>query len=176
MFAEAHYKVTINISKTNESVLHGGEVGMFVVHAISANGKKTERMQLSLTSKYYEPGSTHTVVLPGNVVGKPQSVEITWEYKTSVFNPLTWRLFLVPRVYIDSLTIENLETAHRYFLTRMRDLVVASLYTVDHLGLLYSFCRRVTLCPDETRTLIANEAKILTVDNCNVTKNNVIST
>lgn len=119
MFAEAHYKVTINISKTNESVSHGGEVGMFVMYAIGANDKKTERMQLSSTSKYYEPGSTHTMVLPGNVVGKPQSVKLIWEYKTSVFNPLTWRLFHVPRVYIDSLTIKNLETDHRYFLATM---------------------------------------------------------
>lgn len=109
---EAHYKLTINISKTDESLSHGGEVGMFVVRVIGANGKKTERMQLSPTSKYYEPGSTHTIVLPGDVVGKPHSVEITWEYRTSVFNPLTWRLLHTPRAYIDSLTIKNLETDH----------------------------------------------------------------
>lgn len=113
VITEAHYKVTINISKTDESLLHGGEVGMFVLRVIGANGKKTERMQLSPTSKYYEPGSTHTIVLPGDVVGKPHSVEITWEYRTSVFNPLTWRLLHTPRAYIDSLTIENLETDHR---------------------------------------------------------------
>jgi len=111
---ESHYKVTINISNTNESLSHGGEVGMFIVRAIGANDKKTEKMQLSPTSKYYEPGSTHTVVLSGDVVGKPNSVEITWEYLTSVFNPLTWRLLHTPRAYIDSLTIANLETNHRW--------------------------------------------------------------
>lgn len=108
--AEAHYRLTINISKTDESLLHGGEVGMFVVHVIGANGKRTERMQLSPTSKYYEPGSTHTIVLPGDIVGEPHSVEITWEYRTSVFNPLTWRLLHTPRAYIDSLAVKNLET------------------------------------------------------------------
>ena len=109
---EAHYKLTINISKTNESLLHGGEVGLFVVRVFGVNGKKTEEMQLSPTSKYYEPGSTHTIVLPGDVVGKPHSVEIIWKYETRVWNPLTWRLFHTPRVYIDMLTVKNLETDH----------------------------------------------------------------
>ncbi|EFN77854.1 pancreatic lipase-related protein 2 [Harpegnathos saltator] len=145
-FCKAHYKVTINISKTNESMSHGGEVGVFMVLVIGANGKKTERMQLSSTSKYYEPGSTHTVVLPGNIVDKPQSAEITWVYKTSFFNPLTWRLFQ-SRVYLDSLTIDNLETDHS-----------------------------ITLCPDETKTLFANETKILTSEKCHLTKRNEIST
>ncbi|KAG5327462.1 LIPR2 protein, partial [Pseudoatta argentina] len=111
-FCKAHYKLTINISKTNESLLHGEEVGLFVVRVIGVNGKKTEEMQLSPTSKYYEPGSTHTIVLPGDVVGKPHSVEIIWKYETRVWNPLTWRLFYTPRVYIDMLTVKNLETDH----------------------------------------------------------------
>lgn len=146
-FCKAHYKLTINISKTNESLSHGGEVGMFVVRVIGANGKKTERMQLSPTSKYYEPGSKHTIVLPGDVVGEPHSVEITWEYQTSVFNPLTWRLLHTPRAYIDSLAIKNLETDYG-----------------------------VTVCPDDTKTLLANQPKLLTTDNCRNTEHNVIST
>lgn len=115
MFAEAHYRITVNISKTNESVSHGGEIGMFVVRVIGAYGKRTEELQLSLTSKYYEPGSTYTLVVPGNFVGEPQSVEITWKYQTVVLNPFTWR-FYTSRVYIDSLTVDSLETDHRYFL------------------------------------------------------------
>lgn len=71
-------------------------------------------MPLSSQSTYYEPGSTHTVVLLGDVVGKLESVEISWEYRVSVFNPLTWRLLHTPRVYIDSLSVESLEAAHRY--------------------------------------------------------------
>lgn len=146
-FCKGHYKVTINISKTDESLLYGGEVGMFVVRAIGSNGKKTEKMQLSSASKYYEPGSTHTIVLSGDIVGKPNSVEITWEYQTSVFNPLTWRLLHTPRAYIDSLTIKSLETDHE-----------------------------ITLCPDNTKTLIANQPKILTVENCRNVEHNTIST
>lgn len=146
-FCKGHYKVTINISKTNESLDHGGEVGTFVIRVIGENEKKTERMQLSSRSKYYEPGSTHTMVMPGDVVGKPEAVEISWEYRTSVFNPLTWRLLHTPRVYIDSLTIESLESAHG-----------------------------ITVCPDATKTLIVNEPKILTVENCQNADLNTVST
>lgn len=136
-FCKAHYRITLNISKTNESLNYGGEVGMFVIRVIGAKGKQTERMQLSSNSKYYEPGSVHKVVLPGDVIGKPESVEITWEYQTSVFNPLTWRLLHTPRAYIDSITVDNLEFSHG-----------------------------ITVCPDETKTLLANEPKILTSENC----------
>lgn len=104
-----HYRVNINVSRTDESVNHGGEVGTFVIKVIGAGGKISERLELSENSKYYEPGSTHTVVLPGEVVGKPEAVEITWEYQTSVFNPLTWRLLHKPKAYIDSLRIDSLE-------------------------------------------------------------------
>ncbi|XP_012288551.1 pancreatic triacylglycerol lipase [Orussus abietinus] len=145
-FCRGHYRVTINISKTNESLDHGGEVGMFVISAIGASGRKTESMQLSANSRYYEPGSTHTVVLPGDPIGEPAAVEITWQYQTSVFNPLTWRLLHKPRVYIDFLTIDSLEHG-----------------------------RGITVCPDESKTLIANEPKILTEKNCRHTELNAVS-
>lgn len=106
--AEAHYLVTINISKHNESLIYGGEVGMFVIRVIGANKKMTNRILLNENSMYYEPGTSHTVVVPGEVVGKIEAVEITWEYQTQMFNPLTWRL-AKPKAYIDSLTIKSLE-------------------------------------------------------------------
>ncbi|XP_011306825.1 pancreatic triacylglycerol lipase [Fopius arisanus] len=146
-FCRGHYKVAINISKTDESVDHGGDVGIFVIRVIGVGGKKSERIPLSETSKYYEPGSSHTLVLPGDLVGKPEAVEITWEYQTSVFNPLTWRLLEKPKAYIDSLKIDSLE-----------------------------FASGITVCPDETKELMANEPRILTADNCRHTDVNVVST
>ncbi|XP_057318077.1 pancreatic lipase-related protein 2-like [Microplitis mediator] len=153
-FCRGHYRVTINISKTAESVDHGGEVGTFVIRVIGAANndsnnnydhdndhasdlKISERIELSEASTYYEPGSSHTVVLPGEIVGTPQAVEITWEYRTSVFNPLTWRLLHKPKAYIDSLQIDSLEAG-----------------------------KGITVCPDESKTITANEPKILTVENC----------
>lgn len=87
-------------------------MGTFAIRVIGAMDRKTDRMPLSENSKYYEPGSSHTIVLPGDVVGKPEAVEISWEYQASMFNPLTWRLLHKPRAYIDSLTIESLEFNH----------------------------------------------------------------
>lgn len=106
---------------------HGGEVGTFAVKAIGQNGKKSERMPLSSQSMYYEPGSTHAVVLPGDVVGKLEAVEISWEYRASVFNPLTWRLLHTPRVYIDSLSVESLEAAHRYVYESLENVILETI-------------------------------------------------
>ncbi|XP_053979275.1 pancreatic triacylglycerol lipase-like isoform X1 [Hylaeus volcanicus] len=145
-YCRGHYRVTINISKTNESLDHGGEVGMFVIRVLGEN-KETEKMKLSSHSKYYEPGSTHVVVLAGEVVGKPEAVEISWEYQASVFNPLTWRLLHTPRVYVDSLVVDSLESAHG-----------------------------ITVCPDATKALIANEPKMFTAKNCQSVELNVVST
>ncbi|XP_033327450.2 pancreatic triacylglycerol lipase isoform X1 [Megalopta genalis] len=143
-FCKGHYKVTINISNTLESMDHGGEVGTFVIRVFGENGN-TEKMQLSPYSKYYEPGTTHTVVLAGDVVGKPESVEITWKYQTSVFNPLTWRLLHTPRVYIDSLAVDSLESSHS-----------------------------ITVCPGVNKTLMANEPRILTMEHCRDDDTNVL--
>lgn len=165
MFAEVHYKITINISKTNESVSHGGEVGMFVVHVIGSNGKKTEKMRLSSTSKYYEPGSTHTLVVPGNVVSKPQSAEITWEYQTSVFNPLTWRLFHKPLVYIDSLTVSNLETDHRYLFSSSESVKMFPIKSVKLIrGNIRGFLNKtLLLCCPYFSLIFVRKSKILQI-------------
>ncbi|XP_011495868.1 PREDICTED: pancreatic triacylglycerol lipase-like isoform X2 [Ceratosolen solmsi marchali] len=146
-FCKAHYRVTIIISKTNESLSYGGEVGMFVIRVIGPNGKTTERMSLSEHSKYYEPGTKHTVVIPGDVVGKVEAVEITWDYQTSMFNPLTWRLLHKPKAYIDSLTIKSLE-----------------------------FHNEITVCPANTKTLVANEPQMLKEENCQYSELNFVAT
>lgn len=101
--------MSLNISQTSESLDHGGEVGVFVIRVIGAGDKMSEKIKLSENSKLYEPGTTHTVVLAGEIVGKIVAVEITLEYQTSVLNPLTWRLLQKPKAYIESLTIDSLE-------------------------------------------------------------------
>jgi len=66
--------------------------------------------------QYYEPGSKHQVIVPGDPVGKLQSVILHWEYRTNPLNPLTWRLFLTPRIYIGWMQIQSIEEKHRYVL------------------------------------------------------------
>lgn len=66
--------------------------------------------------QYYEPGSEHQVIVPGDPVGKLMSVTLQWEYRTNPLNPLTWRFFLTPHIYIGWMQIESIEERHRYIL------------------------------------------------------------
>lgn len=66
--------------------------------------------------QYYEPGSEHQVIVPGDPVGKLKSVILQWEYRTNPLNPLTWRFFLTPHIYIGWMQIESIEERHRYIL------------------------------------------------------------
>ena len=112
LFAEGHYRVTIKISNNNESLAYGAEVGTFVIRVIGTNGNRTEKISLSAKDKAYEPGTVHTTVLLGNIVGEPKAVKITWKHQTSFLNPLTWRLSKTSQTYIDSLTIDSLESGN----------------------------------------------------------------
>jgi hypothetical protein len=66
--------------------------------------------------QYYEPGSEHQVIVPGDPVGKLMSVILQLEYQTNPLNPLTWRFFLRPHIYIGWMQIESIEERHRYIL------------------------------------------------------------
>lgn len=107
-FCRHHYRVVWKISDNCKSVLHGGEVGMI---AITLHGEKGTSKPIELTDQvqYYEPGSQHQVIAAGEPVGKLQSVSLLWEYRTNPLNPLTWRLFTTPRIYIAWLQIESVE-------------------------------------------------------------------
>ena len=70
----------------------------------------------SFRVQYYEPGSEHQVIVPGEPVGKLISAILQWEYRTNPLNPLTWRFFLTPHIYIDWMEIESIEDRHRYIM------------------------------------------------------------
>lgn len=76
------------------------------------------------------------MIVPGDPVGKLQSVILRWEYRTNPLNPLTWRFFLTPHIYIGWMQIESIEEKHRYILFGE----VTGLVTPD----LYSYITRLT--------------------------------
>ena len=96
----------IRISKNNDGLAHDGIPGMFVIRVIGTDGKMTEKISLSTDDKVYKPGTIHTTVLTGDIVGKPEAAEITWKRQLS-FNP-----WAEQHVEIDSLTIDSLESGH----------------------------------------------------------------
>ncbi|XP_058836173.1 pancreatic lipase-related protein 2-like [Topomyia yanbarensis] len=108
-FCRTHYKVLIKVSDSEESVLHGGEVGRFHLNIYGSKGEHSQKMAFTKESELYEPGRNYTRVLAGGSVGKPRKITVSWEYNTSFLNPLTWRILSSPRVYIEYIIIQSLE-------------------------------------------------------------------
>ncbi|XP_055615910.1 pancreatic lipase-related protein 2 [Toxorhynchites rutilus septentrionalis] len=108
-FCRTHYKVTIKVSETEESVLHGGEIGRFHLSIYDNKGGHSEKMAFTQESLLFEPGRNYTRLLAGSSVEKPRKLTVSWEYNTSFLNPLTWRILSSPRVYIEYITVQSLE-------------------------------------------------------------------
>lgn len=101
----------MEISRSEESRQHGGEIGQlwFVFHSTpNGEGLKTQRVTLS-HSRYHEPGTTYTAVIASGEIPLLKAVEVEWQYHSSVFNPLTWRILASPRVYLSKVKVEGLE-------------------------------------------------------------------
>lgn len=110
-YCRTHFKVTIKISSSIESRMHGGEVGdmSIIIHADQYNATEKMRLSPEIVSRYYEPGLEYTAVTPGRDIGIPKYAYLEWEYKANPLNPLTWRILTTPRVYVEYITIESLE-------------------------------------------------------------------
>lgn len=74
----------------------------------------TEKIPFTSIPTHYEPGLNYTSITPGSDVGIPKYATLNWEYKTSLLNPLTWRILSAPRVYIDYIIVESMEHKSRY--------------------------------------------------------------
>lgn len=69
-------------------------------------------MKFSSEPKYFEPGFEYTSLMVGNEIKDPVYASVYWDYQTSLFNPLTWRLLTSPRIFISYIIIESLESPH----------------------------------------------------------------
>lgn len=123
-FCRTHYKITLRMSSSEESSVHGGEIGIMslILHSHFDERNRTmqtEKMQFSQDPVYYEPGYNYTAVMPGRDVGTPEQAILSWEYKSNPLNPLTWRILATPRVYIDSIMVESLEYNSKLMLCSM---------------------------------------------------------
>uniref|UniRef100_A0A336LTX6 CSON000474 protein n=1 Tax=Culicoides sonorensis TaxID=179676 RepID=A0A336LTX6_CULSO len=108
------YKVTVNVSDSIESRVHGGEVGKLKIILYGQNDSlHTDGMHFSEEPRLFEPGHSNTSVIAGNDVGIPSRAILEWSYSTNPLNPLTWRLLKSPRIYLADITIESLEYSTR---------------------------------------------------------------
>ncbi|GLV44467.1 uncharacterized protein CBL_10271 [Carabus blaptoides fortunei] len=115
-FCRGHYRITVTISNTNESKVHGGEIGQlwFTAHSrLDENNKgagaNSGRFALN-NGRYHEPGVTYRTVVPATAINDIKAVTLEWQYHSSMFNPLTWRLLTAPRIYVTRVTIDSLES------------------------------------------------------------------
>lgn len=108
-FCRVHYRVTVKMSATEESALHGGEIGTLSLKFHSHRRKETEKMSFYSEPFFFEPGMIYTSVIAGADIGETLYAKASWDYQTNFLNPLTWRILASPRIYIDFLVVESLE-------------------------------------------------------------------
>ncbi|XP_030380899.1 pancreatic triacylglycerol lipase [Scaptodrosophila lebanonensis] len=114
-FCRLHYKITVRVSSHEESAHHGGEIGTLSIRLHDAHSKKTtERMKFSPKPMYFEPGFEYTSLVPGKDLRDPGYATVFWEYQTNFLNPLTWRILSSPRIYLEYILIESLESDETY--------------------------------------------------------------
>ncbi|XP_017022656.1 pancreatic triacylglycerol lipase [Drosophila kikkawai] len=120
-FCRLHYRITVRVSGHDESTLHGGEVGIL---SVQLHGKKsgkrtdaassTELMRFSPKAMYFEPGYEYNALVAGRDVREPEYATVNWEYPTSILNPLTWRILSSPRIYLEYVLVEAMESSELY--------------------------------------------------------------
>ncbi|KAL9882889.1 pancreatic triacylglycerol lipase isoform 2-T3 [Glossina fuscipes fuscipes] len=114
-FCRHHYKITVRVAGHEESIAHGGEVGTISIRLQGKHRKEsTENMKFSAKPVYFEPGFEYTSLVAGKSIKNPVYAAVSWEYETSLFNPLTWRILASPRIYISYIFIEHMETPHTH--------------------------------------------------------------
>ncbi|CAG9830045.1 unnamed protein product [Diabrotica balteata] len=109
-FCRHHYRITVQVSNSNYSRTHGGEIGqlIFTMHSTSdGRGHKTE--PIGFISGFHEPGGLYTGVVATDSVPHMKAIEIEWKYNSSLFNPLTWRILTTPKIYLNKITVDALE-------------------------------------------------------------------
>lgn len=53
-------------------------------------------------------------MVAGRDLKDPVYASVFWEYQTSLFNPLTWRILSSPRIFISNVHVESLESPHMH--------------------------------------------------------------
>nr|CAD7412083.1 unnamed protein product [Timema poppensis] len=107
-FWKHHYRVQFQVSCSEESLNHNGEVGIprIILHGDQGT---TESMPLTKRQQYFGPGSMHMMTVAGGNVGVIKNVTMEWEYNMSFINILSWRIITSPRIYLAWVFVESLE-------------------------------------------------------------------
>uniref|UniRef100_A0A2M4ASG9 Putative pancreatic triacylglycerol lipase n=1 Tax=Anopheles triannulatus TaxID=58253 RepID=A0A2M4ASG9_9DIPT len=116
-FLMPNYRLTVVLSNSTDSRKHGPEAGRIVLQLRSSDGIRSDKIYFNDDVITFEPSfrySTIVTVRRTGPDGQPESYDVartstvaaSWEYETSLLNPLSWRLIATPRVYLETLTIQ----------------------------------------------------------------------
>lgn len=139
-YCRVHYEVTLKISNSTESRVHGPEIGKIAITLVDRNGNKTDQIYLNEEQKVYKPGDKEIKMIALRSTGHPPiSAIVEWKYETNLFNPITWRLVKSPSVYIENLKISSLE------------------YNTD-----------ITVCPKQNKPVITDMPNLMQTKFCKI--------
>ncbi|KAG5898143.1 hypothetical protein JTB14_034000 [Gonioctena quinquepunctata] len=113
-FCRSHYRITVQVSNSNHSKMHGGEIGqLFLTMHSTSDGRGQKSAPIGFFNGFHEPGGLYRGVVATDGVPNLKAVEIQWKYDSSMLNPLTWRLLSAPRIYLKKVLVEALEIDQR---------------------------------------------------------------
>ncbi|GBM48468.1 hypothetical protein AVEN_98997-1 [Araneus ventricosus] len=131
-----HYLINVRCSYSEEGrTVHTTEKGRLFVRL---TGRKAQSPVLEAKKDYVQffPGSTIEFLVSTTQMGRLLRLDLEWRSTASLLNPLTWRLFNVPQIYIRDIIVTHLETGERVV-----------------------FCGRdEALIPHKIRTIFANQS------------------
>ncbi|XP_046960900.1 pancreatic lipase-related protein 2 [Vanessa cardui] len=109
-FCRVHYEVTLKVSNSTESRIHGPDVGRVSLTLVDRNNNKSDHKFLNDEQKYYKPGDVEKKLIPFKDTGHPPlSVIVEWKYETNLLNPMTWRLLKSSSIYIEYIKFTSIE-------------------------------------------------------------------
>ncbi|KAK8730445.1 hypothetical protein OTU49_008013 [Cherax quadricarinatus] len=101
-----HYRVSVEVNNNTEARQHDGEFAIIYLR-LTGNKDKSQAIQLSEKSRYYEAGTVHRRVILTHDLGHLKTVGVTLQYPGFMFNFMIWRL-KNPVLHLKSITIEPL--------------------------------------------------------------------
>ncbi|KAL1497835.1 hypothetical protein ABEB36_008724 [Hypothenemus hampei] len=113
-YCRGHYRITVKIADNKVSQEHGGEIGqlIFTLHS-SSDGRGHKSAPVGFVSGFYVPGGFYVKVVATDEIKLIKAIELEWRYNSTLFNPLTWRFFSTPKIFLSKVTVESLESGQR---------------------------------------------------------------
>ncbi|XP_065569016.1 pancreatic triacylglycerol lipase-like isoform X2 [Artemia franciscana] len=114
-FCRYHYRITLFISDTDESISHGADYG-FLYLALGDALRTSQPIKLNKKKIKFEPGASYSFMTDLPQPSKITVAILEWRHWRNLFNPFTWRILSQPGLFVNRIDIESLETGERFTL------------------------------------------------------------